>query len=466
MEDSQANGENCAINCTRDSIGRHDNPEPAGHNSNGTDDTSLSQRHDNNSDGIDLDRIDEIRETHLLNDSDMNNSCQERIMERDTTESNLCCFTCQRNRKSKRRRRLKNNCCGLRLCSTRRQNRDDESLDTSDGDRGDADEVDIYAVDREPVRKQLCRACSTFTYILLAIIAIVVTYSMIANLISSLNNPVRSIQFQQVKHYEAPGIAIYPGGAKFLACGHYYNNVVTSKVRLGQLDLLNRNCSYVNMTYSDPHNTNISRDVLVFRGPTNFVDREAVFFHFMLEDETRDFFTVSYFVFQQWDRFNVSSDKVERLLNYHRYVPTYALSAELRMWIKLSMKETHVSDGDMHTEFKVEYSVVRFIDRRPEDDKKRHLFFIFFEWKNDLIEESYMMYTQTPWSVGAGLCAVLLTLHRGIQIAQLSFKRVQKDKRRRTIRRRTIQEVKEAKRSGRRVPPQLLRGQSAPAFNH
>ena len=26
-----------------------------------------------------------------------------------------------------------------------------------------------------------------------------------------------------------PGIAVYPGGAKFLACGHYYNNVVTSK---------------------------------------------------------------------------------------------------------------------------------------------------------------------------------------------------------------------------------------------
>ena len=26
-----------------------------------------------------------------------------------------------------------------------------------------------------------------------------------------------------------PGIAMYPGGAKFLACGHYYNNVVTSK---------------------------------------------------------------------------------------------------------------------------------------------------------------------------------------------------------------------------------------------
>ena len=25
------------------------------------------------------------------------------------------------------------------------------------------------------------------------------------------------------------GIAVYPGGAKFLACGHYYNNVVTSK---------------------------------------------------------------------------------------------------------------------------------------------------------------------------------------------------------------------------------------------
>ena len=64
------------------------------------------------------------------------------------------------------------------------------------------------------------------------------------------------------------GIAVYPGGAKFLACGHYYNNIVTSKVKLTDLDLINRNCSFVRMDYMDPIHTTVRRDVLVIRGPT------------------------------------------------------------------------------------------------------------------------------------------------------------------------------------------------------
>ena len=41
---------------------------------------------------------------------------------------------------------------------------------------------------------------------------------------------------------------------------------------------------------------------------------------------------------------------------YHRYVPTFALSAGLRMWIKLIMSESHLLDGTKHTDFKVEVS--------------------------------------------------------------------------------------------------------------
>lgn len=47
----------------------------------------------------------------------------------------------------------------------------------------------------------------------------------------------------------------------------------------------------------------------------------------------------------------------------------------------------------------------------------------------------------TPWSIGAGLCGVFLTLHRGYQLAQVGYKRVQKDKARRSIRKRTIREL-------------------------
>ncbi len=88
-----------------------------------------------------------------------------------------------------------------------------------------------------------------------------------------------------------------------------------------------------------------------------------------------------------------------------------------------------------------QYSVVRFVDRRPENETKNHLFFIFFEWKNDIIEESHLLYTTTAWSIGAGLCGVFLTLHRVYQLAQTSYKRVQKDKMRRSMRKRTLREL-------------------------
>ena len=101
----------------------------------------------------------------------------------------------------------------------------------------------------------------------------------------------------------------------------------------------------------------------------------------------------------------------------------------------------------------LQYSVVKFHDRRPDDQKHRHLFFIFFEWKNDIIEQSYLIYTTTPWSIGAGLCGVFLTLHRGYQLAQTSYKRVQKDKERRSYRKRTLRELRKQKSMQMENPP-------------
>ena len=55
---------------------------------------------------------------------------------------------------------------------------------------------------------------------------------------------------------------------------------------------------------------------------------------------------------------------------------------------------------------------MKFWDRRAEAARKKHLFFIFFEWKNAVIEQSNTIHTTTPWSLGAGLCGVFLMLHR------------------------------------------------------
>jgi hypothetical protein len=74
-------------------------------------------------------------------------------------------------------------------------------------------------------------------------------------------------------------------------------------VKLGQLDLQNHTCNYTELQYRDPHYPTIDRHVTIMRGPTSFVRREAIFLHFELEDEERDFFTVSYFVFPNYDKF-------------------------------------------------------------------------------------------------------------------------------------------------------------------
>lgn len=97
----------------------------------------------------------------------------------------------------------------------------------------------------------------------------------------------------------------------------------------------------------------------------------------------------------------------------------------------------------VHVTFPLQYSVVKFWDRRNATQQEKHLFFIFFEWKNNIIEQSVLLYTTTPWSIGAGLCGVFLTIHRGFQLAQVAYRKFQKEKRRRTTRKQTLRELKQ-----------------------
>lgn len=69
----------------------------------------------------------------------------------------------------------------------------------------EADPDDIY-FEQDPFRKRCTRVCLNLVYILLALFAAVFTYSLIADLVKSMNNPVRSIHYHRVEdEYEAPG---------------------------------------------------------------------------------------------------------------------------------------------------------------------------------------------------------------------------------------------------------------------
>ena len=70
-----------------------------------------------------------------------------------------------------------------------------------------------------------------------------------------------------------------------------------------------------------------------------------------------------------------SMEQAWTISDYHQYVPTFALSSGLRMWIKLIMSKTHFLDDSTHTEFKVEVNTftVAYYDARTRTDLDRVL---------------------------------------------------------------------------------------------
>ena len=65
-------------------------------------------------------------------------------------------------------------------------------------------EEDLY-LEQDPFRKRCLRAFFNSVYVLLVLIAAVVTYSMVQDLITSMRNPVHSVHFDKVEEYDAPG---------------------------------------------------------------------------------------------------------------------------------------------------------------------------------------------------------------------------------------------------------------------
>lgn len=103
------------------------------------------------------------------------------------------------------------NCCFPKCRKRRRRDQDDLTED-------DIQELEGL---KDPPRKRCLRAFFNFLYILLAIIAIVVTYSMIQDLVTAMQNPVRSIHYKRVENYEAPGkdvCAINPSYPSRMEC--------------------------------------------------------------------------------------------------------------------------------------------------------------------------------------------------------------------------------------------------------
>ena len=64
---------------------------------------------------------------------------------------------------------------------------------------------EIKRLKAEARRQQCLNTFFTFIYILLAILAVVFTYSLVLDLLHSMKNPVRSLKYSHVQKYDPPG---------------------------------------------------------------------------------------------------------------------------------------------------------------------------------------------------------------------------------------------------------------------
>ena len=99
-------------------------------------------------------------------------------------------------------------CCNNTNSSTQTNknslyNRSVKKEKTADDVIANADDAEVLR--EEPLSKRLFRACFTLVYVGLVAVAVIVTYSMVRELVHSLKHPVRSINFKKNDFYEAPG---------------------------------------------------------------------------------------------------------------------------------------------------------------------------------------------------------------------------------------------------------------------
>lgn len=73
---------------------------------------------------------------------------------------------------------------------------------------------------------------------------------------------------------------------------------------LSDLDPGNRTCTYINVSYANLDDNSDQKSAIVIKGPSDVSRRETLFVHFWSEKPQREYFTVSYFLFPGWSRFN------------------------------------------------------------------------------------------------------------------------------------------------------------------
>ncbi|KAJ8392976.1 hypothetical protein AAFF_G00068800 [Aldrovandia affinis] len=266
--------------------------------------------------------------------------------------------------------------------------------------------------------KNILSTLLMFIYLALTTVAVFLAYQTITDFMEKLNHPVLSVRYEEVDCFEPAGIALYLGKAHLLSCKHHNHDHIPPLVSPGQPEI--GDCVTEEVTYKAPYSNHTSRRALVVQGPTDVRKRELVFLQFSQNETEADFSAISYMLFSRFSDLMSSGDKSGFMQDCEKNYSMWTFSGGFRTWVKMSLVKTSGTTVDS-VEFRQESSVVKYNDKRPEEEKLNQLFFIVFQWRDPFIQEVRNIVTANPWNTIAILCGVFMALFKAANFAKLSI---------------------------------------------
>ncbi|XP_042357288.1 proton-activated chloride channel isoform X2 [Plectropomus leopardus] len=257
-----------------------------------------------------------------------------------------------------------------------------------------------------------------FIYLLLTGVAVFLAYQTISDFLEKLNHPVMSVTYKEVDSFSPPGIALYPGKARLLSCRHHFHDYIPPLVDPGKPQ--EGDCVIKDVTYFGPFSNLTERRAVVVRGPSDVRRKELIFMQFSHNETEEDFSAITYMLFAKFSDLTESANKSDFMRDCERNYSTWTFSGGFRTWVKMSLVRTSGKNDDS-VEFRQESAVVKFNDKRSEEEQTNQLFFAVFEWRDPFIQEIRLIVTANPWNSIAILCGVFMALFKAANFAKLTI---------------------------------------------
>ncbi|CAG5866820.1 unnamed protein product [Menidia menidia] len=301
---------------------------------------------------------------------------------------------------------------------------EDEDLGTEEPD-GIVTQEDDARGSSPPMRfskicvKNVFTVVLIFIYLLLTAVAVFLAYQTISDFLEKMSQPVMSVTYKEVDSFSPPGIALYPTNAQLLSCKHHYHDYIPPLVDPGKPQ--EGDCETTEVTYMGPFANQTAKRALVVRGPSDVRNKELIFMQFSQNETQEDFSAITYMLFARFSDLIESANKSEFMRDCERNYSMWTFSGGFRTWVKMSFVKTY-GKSEEAAEFRQESAVVKFNDKRPEQEQTNQLFFAVFEWRDPYKQEIRLIVTANPWSSIAILCGVFMALFKAANFAHFTVK--------------------------------------------